>query len=124
MSRLTWELGTARVDSFLEAPDREMTVEESLAEREAKGANHSEVKALVAGPFAIHPRHDHPDGGLILTHTGTGMRIARSYDHNALVQLLDLAERLADLDWTGEAREISTRNLDAVMAAYKEVLGS
>lgn len=109
---LSWQLGTFEI-ALRRFPQE--SGEHGAGRWEAGDRETRTVTGLVGGAFGIHRA---TFGAWTLSATSCGFRIADAAD---LIDVLRLAERIADLDWSGTPTETGRRNSSAVWKAMKEL---
>lgn len=113
MSKLVWRFGDVRIRVTADGPRKLATSSSDLKAEEWRVR-----RGWSSGPFTIHVVEADGIPLASLSHKRTGCRIHLS---SSLLLLFELAERLAELDWSGRIEEFTSRNAEAVTRLRREV---
>lgn len=116
MSKLVWRFGEVRIRVGMSVDIPRLT---PLASSHLAKSWWDERRGWSSGLFTVHTINC--DGGphAVLSHKRTGCAICTSA---SILYLFELAERLAELDWSGRIEEFVPRNADAVARESREAL--
>lgn len=115
-----WTPGEIRVPAMYRPPGYRFSAADW---RERGTAIEVPVGAFVRGQLALHPtiKREGERGSWTLSATTNGGAIEHDTD---LSKLVALADKVADLDWSGDGATVGKRNARAVTKARAEVFGA